>query len=67
MPRRITNVGDAIYDRRMFLNISQQAAGDRIGMKREQWSLIEGNLVSPTVKTLLRIAKALKCDVRTLV
>jgi transcriptional regulator with XRE-family HTH domain len=49
---------------RLERGLSIQALADEIGMVRPQLSRILSGVNSPTLETMERIAKGLKCDVR---
>ncbi len=59
MNRFIENAKRLRTDRAMSI----QALADEIGMDRGQLSRILSGVNSPTLETMERIAKALKCDV----
>jgi transcriptional regulator with XRE-family HTH domain len=53
-------LGDAIRERRESLNLSQEELAFECGLHRTYISQLERGLKSPTVRTLLLIADALK-------
>ncbi|MED7952493.1 helix-turn-helix domain-containing protein [Kitasatospora sp. NPDC058201] len=52
-------LGQAVYDRRTELGISQAEVARRAGMTQPQISLVEGGDSLPTLPLLTRLAKAL--------
>lgn len=53
------DLGQAIYDRRIELGLSQNELAERAGMTQPQISRIEGGDTVPTLPLLRRLAKAL--------
>ncbi|SFD70137.1 helix-turn-helix domain-containing protein [Streptomyces aidingensis] len=53
------DLGQAIYDRRMEMGLSQAELAERAGMTQPQISRIEGGDTVPTLPLLRRLAKAL--------
>ncbi|OEV19326.1 DNA-binding protein, partial [Streptomyces nanshensis] len=53
------DLGQAIYDRRVELGLSQTELADRAEMTQPQISRIEGGDTVPTLPLLRRLAKAL--------
>ncbi len=49
--------------RRAGLGLAQQAAADKAGMPRSQWSDLEADRTSPKLDTLERVCKVLGCTV----
>ncbi|RFU82483.1 XRE family transcriptional regulator [Streptomyces triticagri] len=52
-------LGQAVYDRRAALGLSQSATAHRAGMSQQQISSIEGGGNVPPLRLLNRLAKAL--------
>jgi ribosome-binding protein aMBF1 (putative translation factor) len=53
------DLGQAVYDRRKELGLSQTQLAERAGMTQPQISRIEGGGTVPTLPLLRRLAKAL--------
>ncbi|SDC97036.1 helix-turn-helix domain-containing protein [Streptomyces prasinopilosus] len=53
------DLGQAVYDRRIELGLSQAELADRAGMTQPQVSRMEGGDTVPTLPLLRRLAKAL--------
>lgn len=53
--------GQQVRQRREALGLTQEGAGKKAGMKRQQWSRIEQG-ASTTRATVVRIAEAIQCD-----
>ncbi|WP_181446863.1 helix-turn-helix domain-containing protein [Streptomyces sp. NTH33] len=53
------DLGQAVYDRRIELGLSQTELADRAGMTQPQVSRMEGGDTVPTLPLLRRLAKAL--------
>ncbi|MEU2601542.1 helix-turn-helix transcriptional regulator [Streptomyces hirsutus] len=53
------DLGQAVYDRRIELGLSQAEPADRAGMTQPQVSRMEGGDTVPTLPLLRRLAKAL--------
>ncbi|MCB5168513.1 helix-turn-helix domain-containing protein [Streptomyces bambusae] len=53
-------LGQAVYDRRTALRLSQSELARRAGMTQPQISQIEGGDSTPTLAVLTRLAKALE-------
>jgi len=60
-------IGDKIRRRREALELTQQQAAMMAGFKQGNWSRIESSKGHITIKTLCRIALALRCRVRDLI
>lgn len=54
--------GSFIRSNREAQNLSQESAGEIIGMSRQQWQRIESGSSGTKRETVLRIAEALKLD-----
>lgn len=67
MARKKKTAGQMIKDRRQDMRLTQAQAAERIGMTQAQWASIEADRRSPTLDTLERVAKSLKCKTRDLV
>lgn len=61
-----TAAGDFLWIYREASHLTQKQAGRSIGMHQSQWSDLEANRRSPTVKTLQRAATAIGRQVRDL-
>src|SRR5688500_11540390 len=55
-------LGQAVYDRRAALGLSQTELARRAGMTQPQISTIEGGDPTPTLPLLTRLAKALNAS-----
>ncbi|QUX26101.1 helix-turn-helix domain-containing protein [Nocardiopsis sp. MT53] len=55
-------LGQAVYDRRTELGLSQAEVARRAGMTQPQISNIEGGDSTPTIPLLTRLAKALEAS-----
>ncbi|MGW9496158.1 helix-turn-helix domain-containing protein [Streptomyces prasinus] len=53
------DLGQAVYDRRIELGLSQTELAERAGMTQPQVSLMEGGGTVPTLPLLRRLVKAL--------
>ncbi|MET9150983.1 helix-turn-helix domain-containing protein [Streptomyces griseoflavus] len=53
------DLGQAVYNRRIELGLSQAELGERAGMAQPQVSRMEGGDTVPTLPLLRRLAKAL--------
>ncbi|MFE6103581.1 helix-turn-helix domain-containing protein [Streptomyces laurentii] len=53
------DLGQAVYDRRIELGLSQNELAERAGMTQPQVSRMEGGDTVPTLPLLRRLAKAL--------
>ncbi|MDQ0775258.1 ribosome-binding protein aMBF1 (putative translation factor) [Streptomyces aurantiacus] len=54
------DLGQAVYDRRIELGLSQTGLAERAGMTQPQVSRMEGGDTVPTLPLLRRLAKALE-------
>ncbi|MFJ8717971.1 helix-turn-helix domain-containing protein [Streptomyces violaceus] len=54
------DLGQAVYNRRMELGLSQAELAERAGMTQPQVSRLEGGDTVPTLPLLRRLAKALE-------
>ncbi|MFF8999285.1 helix-turn-helix domain-containing protein [Streptomyces achromogenes] len=54
------DLGQAVYDRRIELGLSQAELAERAGMTQPQVSRMEGGDTVPTLPLLRRLAKALE-------
>ena len=60
-------VGASVRARRVELGISQERLGEIVGLDRTYVSGVERGVRNPTIESLARIAKGLKCKVSTLI
>ena len=62
-----SKVGSAIRTRRIALGISQEKLGELVGLDRTYISGVERGVRNPTIDSLARISKGLKCKVSELI
>ncbi|MFD8978841.1 helix-turn-helix domain-containing protein [Streptomyces sp. NPDC059564] len=55
-------VGQAVYDRRTELGISQTELARRVGMTQADLSRLELGVITPTVAMLARLARAMESE-----
>ena len=60
-------IGERIKARRIELGLTQNEAAGRIGWGQAQWSDLEHDRSSPTVRTLGVVANALRCTAAELI
>lgn len=62
----LTELGEKIRRARIAADLTQEDAAHKSGIDYKRWQRLEQGAVNPTIRTLLRIAHALKMDVWSL-
>lgn len=60
-------IGASVRARRVALGISQEKLGEIVGLDRTYISGVERGVRNPTIDTLARISKGLKCTMSNLI
>ena len=67
IPKECRKFGAAVRVRRRALGLSQEEFAEKVDCHRNFVGRIERGEQNPTVDTLVRIARALKCKVRDII
>ena len=66
IPKHRKHFGDAIRERRTALDLSQEQLAEGVGCHRNYMGRIERGEQNITLDMMMRVAKALKCKISTL-